>query len=69
MVSKLTNQQLKEVNDLLSSGKYRQIEISRKLNIDASTVNYYHKLHVGHKKVVKEGYFNINLYSKELITI
>jgi DNA-binding CsgD family transcriptional regulator len=69
MVSKLTNQQLKEVNDLLSSGKYRQIEIARKLNIDASTVNYYHKLHIGHKKVVQEGYFNINLYSKELITI
>jgi DNA-binding CsgD family transcriptional regulator len=69
MVSKLTNQQLKDVNDLLSSGKYRQVEIARKLNIDPSTINYYHKLHIGHKRVVQEGYFNINRYSKELITI
>jgi len=69
MQSKLTNKQLKEVNKMLSSGNFKQIEIARKLNIDASTVNYYHKLHIGHKKVVQEGYFNINLYSKELITI
>jgi len=69
MVSKLTNQQLKEVNTMLSSGNFKQIEIARKLNIDASTVNYYHRLHIAHKKVVQEGYFNINLYSKELITI
>jgi arginyl-tRNA synthetase len=69
MQSKLTNQQLKEVNTMLSSGNFKQIEIARKLNIDASTVNYYHRLHIGHKKVIQEGYFNINLYSKELITI
>jgi DNA-binding CsgD family transcriptional regulator len=69
MQSKLTNKQLKEVNKMLSSGNFKQIEIARKLNIDASTVNYYHKLHIGHKKVVQEGYFNINTYSKELITI
>jgi predicted XRE-type DNA-binding protein len=69
MQSKLTNQQLKEVNTMLSSGNFKQIEIARKLNIDASTINYYHRLHISHKKVVQEGYFNINLYSKELITI
>jgi Mn-dependent DtxR family transcriptional regulator len=69
MPSKLTKQQLKDVNDLLSSGKYRQVEIARKLNIDPPTINYYYKLHIGHKKVVQEGYFNINLYSKELVTI
>jgi hypothetical protein len=69
MPSKLTNQQLKDVNTLLSTGNFKQVEIARKLNIDASTVNYYHKLHMGHKKVVKEGYFNVDLYTKELITI
>jgi DNA-binding CsgD family transcriptional regulator len=69
MPSKLTNKQLKEVKSLLITGELRQYEIARKLNIDASTINYYHKLHIGHKRVVQEGYFNINRYSKELITI
>jgi Mn-dependent DtxR family transcriptional regulator len=69
MPSKLTEQQLKDVNDLLRLNELRQIDISRKLNIDPATVNYYHKLQKGYKIIVNEGYFNINLYSKELVTI
>ncbi len=69
MPSKLTNKQLKEVKSLLITGKLRQYEIARKLNIDSSTVNYYYKLQNGYKKVVTEGYFNVELYTKELITI
>ena len=69
MPSKLTNKQLKEVKSLLITGELRQYEIARKLNIDASTVNYYHKLQKGHKRIAKEGYFNVDLYTKELVTI
>ena len=69
MPSKLTNQQLKEVKYLLSLNEYRQVEIARKLNIDASTINYYHKLQKGHEKTVKQGYFNVELYIKETVTI
>jgi Mn-dependent DtxR family transcriptional regulator len=69
MASKLTEQQLKDVNELLSIGTLRQFEIARKLNIDPATINYYHKLRKGYRIVVKEGYFNVNLYTKELVTI
>jgi predicted transcriptional regulator len=69
MQSKLTNQQLKDVKYLLSLNEYRQIDIARKLNIDSSTINYYYKLHKGKEKTIKDGYFNVELYIKETITI
>lgn len=69
MPSKLTNQQLKEVKYLLSLNEYRQVEIARKLNIDASTINYYHKLQKKNGKIIKDGYFNVELYIKETVTI